>query len=200
MPNKLLANEHLKITEVSADAVTNKSINQYGEKNTVIQHANTININVSSRNSSTPPTTMFGNLKISENDAKLLTEFKKDYKEVLKYCILTDPTAVPFERKWIDWIMCYYDKWKFDWRDFESEKIQKIVCHTLDNLNKLLYYLSDKFMRVISSNPDYLFFRNESREEGERLRNELHPNSTHIREELAARYNELWPVNESIFK
>lgn len=175
-------------------------VNQYGKKNTLIQHANIVNIDDSDSNSSAPPTTMFGGLKISKNDAILLKKFKEDYKEILKYCMRTDPTAVKFKIEIISWIEYYYDKWKFDWRDFESEKIQKIVYHTLKNFNELLYYLSDKYMRVISSTPDYLFFRNESREEGERLRDEFHPNIDRIREELAARYHELWPVNESIFK
>lgn len=87
-----------------------------------------------------------------------------------------------------------YNKWQFDWRDFESEKIQEIVCHTLNNFNEYLYYLSDKYMRLLPSNPDFLICKNQSIEEGERLREELRPNFIRIREELRDRYLELWPA------
>lgn len=54
MSNKFPAKGQIKPTEVSVDAVTNKSINQYGEEDTVIQHADTVNINMQpGRNSST---------------------------------------------------------------------------------------------------------------------------------------------------
>lgn len=47
-----------------------------------------------------------------------------------------------------------------------------------------------------SSNPDFLICKNQSIKEGERLREELRPNSIRIREELRDRYLELWPAKE----
>lgn len=197
MSNKFPAKGQIKPIEVSVDAVTNKSINQYGEKNTVIQHADTVNINMQpGRNSSTFPSTILGDIKISNNEAKLLAEFKNAYKNILKYCIRIDPTGDAFDIHCIELIERNYNKWQFDWRDFESEKIQEIVCHTLNNFNEYLYYLSDKYMRLLPSNPDFLICKNQSIKEGERLREELRPNSIRIREELRDRYLELWPAKE----
>lgn len=69
MSNKFPAKGQIKPTNVSVDAVTDKSINQYGKKNTVIQHADTININMQpDRNSSTFPSTILGDIKISNNE------------------------------------------------------------------------------------------------------------------------------------
>ena len=63
MSNKFPAKGQIKPIEVSVDAVTNKSINQYGEKNTVIQHADTVYINMQpGRNSSTFPSAILGDI------------------------------------------------------------------------------------------------------------------------------------------
>ena len=123
-----------------------------------------------------------------------MAEFKNAYKNILKYCIRIDPTGDAFDIHCIELIERNYNKWQFDWRDFESEKIQEIVCHTLNNFNEYLYYLSDKYMRLLPSNPDFLICKNQSIEEGERLREELRPNFIRIREELRDRYLELWPA------
>lgn len=191
MSNKLTNRTSENLPNVSSS----KNITQNGKTNAVIQHAETVNINV--QPSINPPTglnTMFGDLKISDNDAKLLAEFKNAYKNILKYCIRIDPTGDAFDIHCIELIERNYNKWQFDWRDFESEKIQEIVCHTLNNFNEYLYYLSDKYMRLLPSNPDFLICKNQSIEEGERLREELRPNSIRIREELRDRYLELWPA------
>lgn len=193
MSNKLTNRTSENLPNVSSG----KTITQNGKTNAVIQHAETVNINV--QPSINPPTdlnTMFGDLKISDNDAKLLAEFKNDYKNILKYCIRIDPTGEAFDIHCLELIDLNYTRWQFDWRDFESEKIQEIVCHTLNNFNEYLYYLSDKYMRLLPSNPDFLICKNQSIEEGERLREELRPNSIRIREELRDRYLELWPAKE----
>lgn len=201
MSNKLPSKGKIKSTDVSVDKGIDKSVNQNGKTNAVIQHADTVNINIQpSSDSSASPGIMFGDLKISDDDAKLLTEFKNDYKNILKYCISIDPTGDIFDIHCIELIEFNYNKWQFDWRDFESERIQKIVYHTLINFNEYLYYLSDKYMRPLPSNPDFLIYKNQSMEDGERLREELRPNSIRIRKELRDRYLELWPAKEPIFK
>lgn len=87
MSNKLTN----RTSENLPNVLSSKNITQNGKTNAVIQHAETVNINV--HPSINPPTglnTMFGDLKISDNDAKLLAEFKNDYKNILKYCIRID--------------------------------------------------------------------------------------------------------------
>lgn len=201
MSNKLPSKGKIKSTDVSVDKGIDKSVNQNGKTNAVIQHADTVNINIQpSSDSSASSGIMFGDLKISDDDAKLLAEFKKDYKNILKYCISIDPTGDIFDIHCIELIEFNYNKWQFDWRDFESERIQEIVYHTLINFNEYLYYLSDKYMRPLPSNPDFLIYKNQSIEDGEKLREELRPNSIRIRKELRDRYLELWPAKEPIFK
>lgn len=201
MSNKLPSKGKIKSTDVSVDKGIDKSVNQNGKTNAVIQHADTVNINIQPiSDSSTAPGIMFGDLKISDNDAKLLAEFKKDYKNILKYCISIDPTGEAFDIHCIELIDFNYNKWQFDWRDFKSERVQEIVYHTLMNFNEYLYYLSDKYMRPLPSNPDLLIYKNQSIEDGERLREELRPNSIRIRKELRDRYLELWPAKEPILK
>lgn len=179
---------------------SNKSIIQNGKTNAVIQHANVVNINIQS-NEKPNRKIMFGNEKISVNDATLLKKFKKDYKSILMYCISIDPTGEAFDTSCIDMIETNYnEKWQFDWRNFESEKIRNIVYHTLNNLNEYLHYLSDEYMRPLFSQPGFMIFRNQSPEEGEKLCEELRPNSLRIRKELSDRYLELWPVEKAVSK
>ena len=179
---------------------SNKSITQNGETNAVIQHADIVNINLQP-NSELNYQCMFGDKKISANDAALLAVFKKDYKGILKYCICTDPTAEPFDIRCIDLIEeKYNERWQFDCREFDSEEIRKIAYHTLSNLNEYLHYLSEEYMRPLLSHPGFLIFKNQSAKEGEKLREGLRPNSFRIRKELRDRYLELWPEKEPEFK
>ena len=181
--------------------MSSKNITQNGKTNAVIQHAETVNINV--QPSINPPTglnTMFGDLKISDNDAKLLAEFKNDYKNILKYCIRIDPTGEAFDIHCLELIDLNYTRWQFDWRDFESEKIREIVYHTLKNFNEYLDYLSDQYMIPLLANPNFVIYKNQSIEDGERLREVIIPNTIRIRKELRDRYLELWPVKEPIVR
>lgn len=183
--------------EDSSILSSNKSLIQNGKTNAVIQHANVVNINI---HPSKKPNRkiMFDNEKISAYDATLLEKFKKDYKSILKYCIRIDPTSEPFDISCIDMIEANYnERWQFDCLDFNSEKVRKIVYHTLSNLNEYLRYLSDEYMRPLLSCPGFLIFKNQSAEEGEKLWEELRPNSLRIRKELRDRYLELWPMTES---
>lgn len=193
MSNKLTNRTSENLPNVSSS----KNITQNGKTNAVIQHAETVNINV--QPSINPPTglnTMFGDLKISDNDAKLLAEFKNDYKNILKYCIRIDPTGEAFDIHCLELIDLNYTRWQFDWRDFESEKIREIVYHTLKNFNEYLDYLSDQYMIPLLANPNFVIYKNQSREDGERLREVIIPNTIRIRKELRDRYLELWPAKE----
>jgi len=197
MSNKLTNRTSENLPNVSSS----KNITQNGKTNAVIQHAETVNINV--QPSINPPTglnTMLGDLKISDNDAKLLAEFKNDYKNILKYCIRIDPTGEAFDIHCLELIDLNYTRWQFDWRDFESEKIREIVYHTLKNFNEYLDYLSDQYMIPLLANPNFVIYKNQSREDGERLREVIIPNTIRIRKELRDRYLELWPVKEPIVR
>jgi hypothetical protein len=197
MSNKLTN----RTSENLPNVLSSKNITQNGKTNAVIQHAETVNINV--HPSINPPTglnTMFGDLKISDNDAKLLAEFKNDYKNILKYCIRIDPTGEAFDIHCLELIDLNYTRWQFDWRDFESEKIREIVYHTLKNFNEYLDYLSDQYMIPLLANPNFVIYKNQSREDGERLREVIIPNTIRIRKELRDRYLELWPVKEPIVR
>lgn len=196
MTDKLPTTDGVKSSDVSVNVGIDNNVIQKGEKNTFVQHADTVNINAQPPiTPSTPSKTTFGGKKISNDDAKLLAKFKKEYDKILQYCIITDPTGQAFYLEYTESIAEKFKYWQFQCLHFDSAEIRKIVTHTLTNLNEYLYYLSDKYMRLV---PDkkYLLFRNQSPEEGRILDEELRPNSLRLRKELRDRYYELWDVEK----
>lgn len=196
MTDKLPTTDGVKSSDVSVNVGIDNNVIQKGEKNTFVRHADTVNINAQPPiTPSTPSKATFGGKKISNDDAKLLAKFKKEYDKILRYCIITDPTGQAFYLEYTESIAEKFEYWQFQCLHFDSAEIRKIVTHTLTNLNEYLYYLSDKYMRLV---PDkkYLLFRNQSPEEGRILDEELRPNSLRLRKELRDRYYELWDVEK----
>jgi hypothetical protein len=121
---------------------------------------------------------------ISSNDEKLLEEFKTDYTDILEYCIETDFTSELVCMSLSEKI--YYlnsEKWskkRFNFEDNHLEEIKIEILNTLDDLRK---YVSPEYLRLHEPSGK-LIFKNQSWEEGERLRNDFRPNSIRIRKEL----------------
>lgn len=121
---------------------------------------------------------------ISDNDEKLLEEFKEDYTEILEYCIETDFTSELVRMSLSDEI--YYlnsGKWSKKRFNFEDNHLEGIKIEILNTLNDLKKYVSPDFLRLHKQSGN-LIFKNQSWEEGEKLRNDFRPNSIRIREEL----------------
>lgn len=135
----------------------------------------------------------FGDLKISAADASLLEEFKKDYSKILEYCIKTDFASELVDINFGEEVRILYDeKWRFKSRDFSNRELRKLKNKILKTLNELMQYVSPEYLRLHEAT-GMLIFKNQSWEEGCKLRDEFHPNSDRLRREIANLYVKLYP-------
>lgn len=136
---------------------------------------------------------------LSEEDTVLLRQFKKDVKGLFKYCIEHDPTAEATKIDLADEIHEVNRKWQFELREIEDSPFRQLVIDTIKTLDEYSYYLSDVFLRLLPSG-DALWFRNESAEEGDRLRDVFQPESYRLRCEIRDLYLRLYPIPEDAKK
>ena len=132
---------------------------------------------------------------LNENDKNLLQQFRNDVKDLMKYIIDTDPSAGPTRITLADEINDVIQKWNFNLREIEDGDFRKLVIEIVKNFSEYTTYISDKYLRFIPER-NVLWFRNESIEEGDRLRNELQPGSYALRLDLAMMYEYLYPIPE----
>jgi len=125
----------------------------------------------------------------------VLAALRNDYKAILIYCIENDPCAGPTLISLPDEIMAANSKWKYTWREIEDAKLRKLAYDIMETLNEYSVYLSDTYLRLIPGT-NTLWFRNESWEEGCRLRDDMLPNTAKIRQKIADLYCRLYPVPE----
>ena len=128
-------------------------------------------------------------------DEELLAQFKNDCDTTLRYCIDKDPTGEPISPTITDEISAIVQKWQFELRKISDDETRGLIVATIKTLSAYTLYLSDKYLRF-NENNSMLIFRNSSAEEGERLRDDLRPNSLHLRKELNDLYKKLWPAPE----
>lgn len=178
------------------------SLQQIGEKNIYANHVDTMNIVFQGESTVTEATgnlsviqdsICFGNIEISPEDYQLLGEFKKDYALIMEYTINTDFTSELVDINYSDNISnLYNEKWRFKSKDFKNSDLRKLKNKILKTLNELTYYVSDEFMRYHVGS-GMIIFRNQSWEEGCRLRDDFQPNSLRLRQNIANLYRELYP-------
>lgn len=132
---------------------------------------------------------------LNEKDSAFLERFKKEAEPIMEYCIEHDPSAEGTRITLVDEITYFISSWKFDVRKIKDNVFRKLVIDTMQVLSDYTYYLSDKFLRPIPGR-NILWFRNESWEEGEQLRNILQPESYKKRCEIRDLYLRLYPIPE----
>ena len=132
---------------------------------------------------------------LNEKDSAFLERFKNEAEPILEYCIEHDPSAGGTRITLVDEINYFISSWKFDVRKIKDNTFRKLVLDTMQVLSDYTYYLSDKFLRLIPDR-NILWFKNESREEGEQLRNVLQPESYKKRCEIRDLYLRLYPIPE----
>ena len=133
---------------------------------------------------------------LSNHDQELLSRFRKQSKPILRYCIENDPTAT-----WtagdlpdcIDALVC--GAWQYDLREISDHEVRNLIIEIIETISQYRYYISDKYLRYVAS-VDKFLFRNESWEEGQRLRNEFQPESLKLRKKMANLYRRLYPIPE----
>ena len=134
---------------------------------------------------------------IPNGDSKnnVLASLRRDYKAIMIYCIENDPCAGPTKIDLADEINAANDNWKYEWREIEDAGLRKLAFDIMETLNEYSVYISDVYLRWIPDT-DVLWFRNESWEEGCRLREDMQPNTKRIRQKIADLYRRLYPVPE----
>ncbi len=121
---------------------------------------------------------------LSEADNSLLIELKNDYTEILEYCIRTDFSSELVDINLNDKICeLEYFKWSQKKYKFSTISLECLKDELLRSLNELTYYLSSEYLRLHEAR-GMLIFKNQSWEEGCKLRDELRPNTLRIRKEL----------------
>lgn len=130
---------------------------------------------------------------LSDDDKKLLKVFRNDCKEIMLYVIDNDPAAGPTAIWLSDTINEIVQKWQLRYREAEDRVLRNLAADILKTLSEYTYYISDVFLRYIPER-NVLWFRNESWEEGNRLRDVLQPKSYELRCKIAKLYEALYPI------
>ena len=121
---------------------------------------------------------------LSEADNNLLTELKNDYTDILEYCIRTDFTSDFISIDLSDMIFNReYYKWSQKKYKFSIVPLESLKDDLLSALGELTYYLSSEYFRLHEER-GMLICKNQSLEEGYKLREELRPNTLRIRKEI----------------
>lgn len=182
------------------DKSQSKEINIPGDGHTFIGNANEVNISGPAHvylagETAKSEVVPFGEITISLEDSKLLEEFKKDYDELVIKCIKTDFTVPGVDINLYDEIdISYREKWDVKMLKFKNKELRRIIFDTLGALNDLTQYLTDEYMRALETPRGYvLIARNESWEQGCKLREVLIPQTTKLRYKLRDLYRELHP-------
>lgn len=137
---------------------------------------------------------------ISSEDLALLCEFKSDWTPIIEYCLMTDFSENVVNIKiLIEIEILCNEKWCFRSKGFIDANLRKLKNDIITTFNELMPYLSDKYLRLHGVT-GYLIARNQSLEEGERLREELRPNTIRIRNKLYELYLELYPDQDAVIE
>ena len=129
---------------------------------------------------------------ISNTDEKLLVAFKNDYTDILEYCIRIDFTSELVDSSLSDNIYyLYFEKWSMKKCTFQDDNLEDLKQEIIERLDELREYLSFEYLRLHEPSGK-LIFRNQSWEEGCKLRDVFRPNSLRIRGELGLLLNKLY--------
>lgn len=132
---------------------------------------------------------------LNEEDKKYLQQIRKQAKPILKYCIEKDPSAEETKLSLADELSDFNRSWQFEVREISDYALRTLLNDIMQVFDEYSYYISDKFLRLIPERM-VLWFRNESIEEGEQLREVLRPETIKKRYEMRDIYLRLYPVPE----
>jgi hypothetical protein len=120
----------------------------------------------------------------SDKDKLLLEEFKNESTDIIEYIIRTDFSCelidINLSDKLDNLVIAKLSRKKFG---FENENLEQIKMDIIDLISELKYYISDEFLRYHEGS-GMLIFKNQSWEEGCKLRDVLRPNTIRIRSEM----------------
>ena len=133
--------------------------------------------------------------ELDSNDSSLLQKFRKECKPTLIYIIENDPSGSATKLSLTDEIQDIVQTWQYDVREVKHGGLRKIMLQIINTIGAYTEYLSDVYLRPIPGR-DVLWFRNESLEEGDRLRDVLRPKTYELRKQIAELYKKLFPMPE----
>jgi len=139
--------------------------------------------------------TAFSETELDSNDSSLLQKFRKECKPTLIYIIENDPSGSATKPSLADEIQDIIQTWQYDVREVKHSSLRKTMLQILKTIGAYTEYLSDVYLRYIPGR-DVLWFRNESLEEGDRLRDVLRPKTYELRKQTAELYRKLFPMPE----
>ena len=132
---------------------------------------------------------------LNDKDKQYLQQIRKQAKPILKYCIENDPSAGDTKLSLADELSDFNRSWKFEIREISDYALRTLLNDIMQVFDEYSYYISDKFLRLIPERM-VLWFRNESIEEGEQLREVLRPETIKKRYEMRDIYLRLYPIPE----
>lgn len=113
----------------------------------------------------------------------------------MKYCIENDPSIGDTKLSLADKLADFTHNWQFEVREISDYALRTLLNDIMQVFDEYSYYISDKFLRLIPERM-VLWFKNESLEEGEQLREVLRPETIKKRYEMRDIYLRLYPVPE----
>lgn len=132
---------------------------------------------------------------LNDEDKQYLQQIRKQAKPILKYCIENDPSAGDTKLSLADELTDFTHNWQFKVREISDYALRTLLNDIMQVFDEYSYYISDKFLRLIPERM-VLWFKNESLEEGEQLREVLRPETIKKRYEMRDIYFRLYPLPE----
>ena len=133
--------------------------------------------------------------ELNKEDLQYLTQIRNHAKPLLKYCINTDPTGEAIKLSLSDELSEFNHYWQHEIHEISDFILRSLLNDIMKVFDEYTYYISDKFLRLHHSK-DFLWFRNESAEEGQQLREVLRPETIRLRTEMRDLYIRLYPLSE----
>ncbi|WP_028257508.1 hypothetical protein [Veillonella montpellierensis] len=133
--------------------------------------------------------------ELNKEDLQYLKQIRKQAKPLLKYCIDTDPTGQYTKLSLSDELSAFNHDWQYEIREISNFTLRSLLNDIMKVFDEYTYYISDKFLRLHHSK-NFLWFRNESAEEGQQLREVLRPETIRLRTEMRNLYIRLYPLPE----
>lgn len=132
---------------------------------------------------------------LNKEDLQYFKQIKKQALPLLKYCIDTDPTGQYTKVSLSDELSEFNHDWQYKIREISNFTLRSLLNDIMKVFDEYTYYISDKFLRLHHSK-NSLWFRNESAEEGQQLRDVLQPETKRLRTKMRDLYIRLYPLPE----
>lgn len=127
----------------------------------------------------------------TEADEKLLLEFQHDFTETLEYIVETDFSSELVNINLFDTLASLINKWTKKKYIFKLKQIENTKNDILISCIELQKYLTIEYLRLHETS-GHLIFKNDSYEAGEKLREELRPETVRIRTQITHLLEQLY--------